>query len=365
MITISLCMIVKNEEDVLGRILGQMKEIADEIIIVDTGSTDRTKEIAGRYTALIYDYPWNQDFAAARNFAVSKASGDYWMWLDADDVVQPDQQRKLLLLKEQLNPSVDIVMMKYLTGFDQDGNVTFSYDRERLIKNGRGFTWKGRVHEAITPAGNILYSPVEIEHRKVKVGDSDRNLNIYETMLAESKVLEPRHQYYYGRELYYHQRYEDAVSVFMHFLEEPNGWTENKIDACLQMSYCYEHLGKLKEQKLALLTSFLFDLPRGEICCELGRLMMEQQDYHKAVYWYEQALSSTPPEDSGAFIQRDCYGYIPCIQLCVCYDKLKDYQKAFQYHLRSRKLKPDTDAVHQNQQYFQNNFKEFYHSEAK
>ena len=71
--SISLCMIVKNEEAVLGRILEQMKEVADEIIIVDTGSTDQTKAIAGQFTDLIYDFPWQQDFAAARNFACSKA----------------------------------------------------------------------------------------------------------------------------------------------------------------------------------------------------------------------------------------------------------------------------------------------------
>ena len=92
MITISLCMIVKNEEAVLGRVLKQMQDIADEIIIVDTGSTDRTKEIASQFTEQVFDYPWHQDFAAARNFASAQATMDYWMWLDADDVIRPDQQ---------------------------------------------------------------------------------------------------------------------------------------------------------------------------------------------------------------------------------------------------------------------------------
>ena len=100
MITFSLCMIVKNEESVLGRILEPMREIADEIILVDTGSSDRTKEIAGKYTEKIFDYPWQQDFAAARNFACSRASCQYWMWLDADDMITPDNQKKLLRLKQ-------------------------------------------------------------------------------------------------------------------------------------------------------------------------------------------------------------------------------------------------------------------------
>ena len=85
MATVSLCMIVRNEEDVLGRCLESVKDIVDEIIIVDTGSTDRTKEIAGRFTNTVYDFPWIDDFSAARNFSFSKATMDYQMWLDADE----------------------------------------------------------------------------------------------------------------------------------------------------------------------------------------------------------------------------------------------------------------------------------------
>ena len=92
MITISLCMIVKNEEDVLARCLDCAINFADEIIIVDTGSTDRTKEIAALYTEQVYDFEWIDDFAAARNFAFSKATMEYCMWLDADDIIRFEDQ---------------------------------------------------------------------------------------------------------------------------------------------------------------------------------------------------------------------------------------------------------------------------------
>ena len=77
MVTISLCMIVKNEEKVLARCLDSVADLVDEIIIVDTGSSDATKEIASRYTDQVYDFAWQDDFAAARNFSFSKASMDY------------------------------------------------------------------------------------------------------------------------------------------------------------------------------------------------------------------------------------------------------------------------------------------------
>ncbi|MEE1490960.1 MAG: glycosyltransferase family 2 protein, partial [Massilioclostridium sp.] len=106
MMTISLCMIVKNEEDVLARCLDCVQGIADEIVIVDTGSTDRTKEIAGEYTDKVYDFEWIDDFAAARNFSFSKASCDYILWLDADDVLFEEDRQRFVELKQTLSDSI-------------------------------------------------------------------------------------------------------------------------------------------------------------------------------------------------------------------------------------------------------------------
>ena len=172
-------------------------------------------------------------------------------------------------------------------------------------------------------------------------------------MLSQGKPLEPRHQFYYARELYYHERYEDAVRVFRAFLQEPDGWVENKIDACLHLALCQEHLGHTEKAVEALLKSFLYDSPRGEACCELGRMKMKEEKYREAVYWYTQALSSRPAEQTGAFVRKDCYGFLPAIQLCVCYDRLGDHRRAWHYHLKSQKLKPEHPSVRQNQTYFE------------
>ncbi len=133
MCTISLCMIVRDEEDVLGRCLESVADLVDEIIIVDTGSKDHTKEIAAKYTDKIFDFPWIDDFAAARNQSFSRANCDYCMWLDADDVLTEPDRQKFAQLKAGLPPDVDVVMMRYNTGFDERGHVTFSYDRERAL----------------------------------------------------------------------------------------------------------------------------------------------------------------------------------------------------------------------------------------
>ena len=109
MITISLCMIVKNEERILARCLDSVAELMDEIVIVDTGSTDRTKEIAARYTDKIYDFQWIHDFSAARNFAFSKASMEYIYSADADEVLSEENRERFRILKENLLPEIELV----------------------------------------------------------------------------------------------------------------------------------------------------------------------------------------------------------------------------------------------------------------
>ena len=178
--TLSLCMIVKNEDDVLGRCLKSVEGIFDEIIIVDTGSTDRTKEIALQFTTHVYDFKWCDYFSAARNFSFSKATMEYTMWLDADDVVCEWNRDMLYKLKNTLTPEIDIVMMKYDVAFDSQGNPTYSYYRERIFKTAKNYRWKGEVHEVIEPVGTVVFSEIRIQHRKIKPTERERNLKIYE-----------------------------------------------------------------------------------------------------------------------------------------------------------------------------------------
>ena len=133
--TISLCMIVKNEEAILDRCLSSIKGIVDEIIIVDTGSNDNTKKIAYKYTDKVFDFEWVQDFSKARNFSFSKATKDYIMWLDADDVILKEDYIKLEQLKKDMDGTVDIYMLNYNYSQDELGNCTIMQKRERILRN--------------------------------------------------------------------------------------------------------------------------------------------------------------------------------------------------------------------------------------
>lgn len=351
--TISLCMIVKNEEETLDRCLSGIQAAVDEIIIVDTGSADLTKKIASKYTDRIYNFFWKEDFSAARNYAFSLGTMDYLMWLDADDIIPQESKEKIIRLKDRDMDQADMIMMPYIVSFDEQGNGTFSYFRERLVKNNGVYKFSGRVHEVIPLSGKVVYIESPVEHRKNKEKDNARNLRIYESMEQEGTLLEPRAYYYYGRELLFHGKYEKSVHIFEKFLEMPEGWIENKIDAARQLAQCRYCLGQEEQALSSLLKTLEYDVPRGETCCDLGRHFMDREQYEQAVYWFLQALDAKKDYRTGAFIQEDCYGFLPCILLCICYYNMGNRKLAEFYNEQAGTFKPYSRYYLLNKQYFQ------------
>ena len=165
MITISLCMIVKNEEAVLARCLDSLRGLMDEIIIVDTGSTDNTKEIALKYTDKVYDFSWCDDFAAARNFSFSKATMEYIYAPDADEVLDEVNRRRFAMLKAAMLTDIEIVTMKYITPDEFNTVQNANCDiRPKLYKRLRTFSWINPVHETVRLDPIIYDSDIEIKH---------------------------------------------------------------------------------------------------------------------------------------------------------------------------------------------------------
>lgn len=350
--TLSLCMIVKNEERVLDRALSTAGVYADEIIVVDTGSTDGTKRIAQRYTDKVFDFAWCDDFSAARNYAFSKATCDYRMWLDADDIVPMPSARAIAKLMKTLDPSVDMVMLPYDLGGETGGGLT--YYRERIVKNRADMVFRGRVHEAIGLHGNVKRCKPRIFHGKPEDrATGTRNLDIYKKMLSDGVRFEPRERYYYARELFYNGDKTHAAAEFENFLAEPDGFYVNKIDACLMLARCYAATGDRARTLAPLFDSFIYALPTGEVCCEIALVYFSDGDYAQAAFWFERAAHAKPDMRSGAFVDVDCYGFLPFVWLSVCYDRIGKKRTAYHYHCRARKLKPDHPSVIANQAYFE------------
>ncbi len=193
----SLTVIARNEEEKLPRCLESVAGLFDEIIVVDTGSTDRTAEIARSFGARVFDFPWVDDFAAARNEALARATGDYAFWLDADDVVEPAEREKLRLLLNGLRRGDEagyVVRCACDPSPDGAGGETV-VDHIRLFPLRPDVRWTYRVHEQILPSLRRAKVPVRwtdliVRHtgyadRELRERKLDRDLRILHLELAE------------------------------------------------------------------------------------------------------------------------------------------------------------------------------------
>ena len=343
-------MIVKNEEDVLERCLSSVKNIVDEINIIDTGSIDKTKEIAAQYTDRIFDFEWIDDFSAARNFSFKQATKDYILWLDADDILLEKDQDKLIQLKKESNPSFDAVLMDYHLSFDENENVTFSVKRHRLLKRERQFRWIGAVHEYVAVNGQIIDSDIAVTHHSLH-HDSDRNLRIYEKRLVQEESFSPRDLFYFANELTDHHMYERAVFFYEKFLATEQGWIEDNIAACGKLASCYSELDQPEKELESILKSFRYDRPRPELCCKLGYHFLQKGEIHTAVFWYE--LATQPNQSQMGFVNTAYHTWLPHIQLCVCFDRLGDYVAAYHHNQIAEKYRPTDPNVLHNKRYLE------------
>jgi len=347
---ISLCMIVRDEEDVIGRCLESIKDIVDEIIIVDTGSIDRTKEIVSKYTDKIFDFEWVDDFAKARNFSFSKATKDYIMWLDADDVIEVEDREKLMLLKKNIDTNVDIYRMPYKI------DESTSFHRERLMKREKNYQWVSPIHEVIVPIGNVKDVDINITHRKEKVKDSNRNIRIFEHMIQKGIVLDNRQEYCYAKELYYLGRYREAIGRYESFIEKYKKEYLQTRDylytSMIELADCYKRLQEEEKQLKTLFRIMEYEIPTAECCCKIGDVFLERKEYKIATYWYELAIEKSNALKSGDNGNFDYNEFYPCICLGVCYYWQGDKEKAYSYNERGGKLKPQDKTYLYNKSIF-------------
>lgn len=350
--TCGLCMIVKNEENTLGRCLESVKNLFDEIIIVDTGSQDGTEDIARRYTDKVFHFPWTDDFSKARNYAFSLASTDYAVWLDADDIIPPesfsDWENLILSLDKEMP---DMVYLPYNVGFDDGGQPILTFERERLIRLGIGLAFSGAVHEAISPKGKIIHRPAAVSHLGKENRDSKRNIRIFQKLLESGTELSSRDKYYYARELGYAGRLKEAELFYTLCLEDTEAWIENRISACIELgNLCLSE--NRKERALQYyLKSLELSPPRSDVCCRLGQLFMEKGNYEQAKFWYE--LAPVVHKSVGlSFVPKDYGGYIPYLQLTVIADRMGNTKLAKKYNELAGSFKPYGKEYLWNKDYF-------------
>lgn len=279
---ISACLIVRQEEKHIGRCLDSLKGKVDQIVIIDTGSTDDTKLVALQHMPdgdhIVGSVFWIDDFSYARNVSIEQATGDFILWIDADEELRETKPGDLRRLVEGLEKDVDAVYLRVWCPTDEDNrNATFA-DQARLFRNHIGFTFNGRIHEQLVlPAGRsfkkqFAESPHIYHHGYIPDGDSmerkfERNTRILLKAIEEEPDNHANH-YYYAKTLLMEEKWTEAAESFNHAIKLWEKLENKDVGHAPSMfsGLCY---ALLKLEWYSKVIEVAKDVPEWVQCCEL------------------------------------------------------------------------------------------------
>jgi len=343
-LTLSVCMIVKNEENNITDCLESVKNVADEIIIVDTGSTDKTKEVVAKYTDKIFDFQWIDDFSAARNFSVSKATSDWILWLDADDVLETPEE-VIPLLKESFNV--------------YNFNIAYGNDvfyQARLFKNFMNIKFHGVVHEYPSFAGMPCKeeSDVIVRHKTDKYSTEDRSQRNYR-ILSKEFEKDPNNTrtiFYLANALKELGQYEKAVEMYQNYLEKST-WKDERwmaqryIGNIFMWNKRYEDA--IKEFKKAV----SIDDRWAESYYYIGECYFFLEKFNDCIEWMRKAYKKKLP-DSLLWKELPVYNEAPLRYIFASYGRLGKYRYARAFCKLASKKKPDDEWLRGRVKYYDN-----------
>lgn len=338
--TLGLAMIVKDEEEVLARCLESFQGIFDEIVIVDTGSQDQTKEIASSFGAKIHDFKWIEDFSAARNFAFAQASCDYTMWIDADDVLLPENRLKLLHLKSELGDA-DYYMLPYDYAQDEFGNSTCLLSRERIIRKNPDPLWQYPIHECMIVPPNWKKKNVDIvitHRRTAKSSERSKGRNLRILQQAVDKNPNQRMRYYLAKELYDSGKSDEAIPAFEKYLSQPD-WNEQQVLATYYLALSYYRTGNAKATENTCLQGILRDPRRAEFFNLIASIRCDRGDWTSAIPWYDISTKLGIPPTT-LQIATEEYTWLPHHRLTKCYSDLGMFREAAKHNDEAMKYRP-------------------------
>jgi glycosyltransferase involved in cell wall biosynthesis/Flp pilus assembly protein TadD len=323
---VSLCMIVRNEEGNMADCLRSVSDLVDEMIVVDTGSTDRTKDVAQRHGAKVFDFPWIDHFAAARNESLRHATGQWIFWLDADDRVDEENRTRLRALLAGLEDENAAYVMKCLCLPDASG-VSTVVDHLRLFRNHPEVRWTFRVHEQILPAlrgrkADVRWSDVVIHHtgyqnQALRGKKLERDLRLLQLEQAE----QPDHAFtLFNLGSVYQElgKKAEALAMFRRSLE--GSAAEDSIVRKLfaLIAQCHRDLGQKQEALAACRKGRSMFADDVELLFQEGLALRELGDKAGAIVSWEQCLQ-TPAGTHFASVNTGLRGYITRHNLAIAY----------------------------------------------
>lgn len=344
--TVSLCMIVKNEEKNIANLLDDVCPVLEEIHIVDTGSKDNTWDILTEKSKVypnihLHQFEWVDDFGKARNFSFSHATQDWVLWLDGDDRID---QARLKHFKDNLldDPDVDVWILPYLYSKYPDGSAALTLGRERFLRRQSKFEWSGAIHESIG-IWNLRqreYNDLVVDHhRDGKILESGRNLRILEKEYAKNPN-DPRTAYYTAKERF-DAIQPNAKEGLIHFLNLPGGkFYDDEIGARFRLAKVY--LSEQNHGDAIKTIEPVYHLDntrrRSEYYFIFGEVEYDLRNFEVAIEWYERCLKNPPPPPR--VLNLEYWTWHPTKKIAMAYRELGNWPMALKYVRKAQELLP-------------------------
>jgi len=342
--SISVCLIVKDEERFLDNCLKSVTDVADEIIIIDTGSQDNTVNIAKRYTDKIYFHPWTDNYSEARNHYLDYAKGDWIFHIDADEeLVKEDIP---ILLNAVKNPSIDVIMLQIISQLGR-GQSESRHSLERLFRNNGSIRYEGRIHERLIGFQRPMIYLVRLMHYGYDLNDEDlsekkleRRIRLLKMDIEEYPDNPLPYHYlsccYLSRDLLYETI--DVSLKAIELAERQNNKNSVFLWTRYNASIAYYKLKDFKNAESMALSSIAIDKHHLDSHFILIPLYLEQSKWHEVIKYGNEYLLLTKqikrkPEEFGTIVINSISKYWKVlIWMGIAFyetDNMKEAEKSF------------------------------------
>lgn len=347
---ITLCMIVRNEENNLPRSLQSVKGLADELIVVDTGSVDNTVQVAEQFGAKVIFHPWKSDFSQARNTALTKATGDWILCLDADEALTEKTAEMLRALLDAPDVEGYFFDIVNFTGKNADSS-RLVHQSCRLFRNRKTYQFSGRIHEQIVqsilrsrPGAQLLKTNLQIYHYGYLEGNEERRAKVERNIRLLQLELQQNpenafYEYHLGIGFYELGKKEEALNWLVRgyeHLRQGFGFSSTLIR---NIALCLIDLHSYLDA-IAFIDKEILNYPDyTDLVYLRGMAYLRMKEYSEAVREFQQCLLLG--ESSGKYTATVGTGsYLAYYNLGRAYEELLETDKAIQAYIEALHTEP-------------------------
>ncbi|WP_158638571.1 glycosyltransferase [Metabacillus litoralis] len=339
---ISLCMIVRDESKVLRKCLESVTGVVDEIIIVDTGSEDNTKEIAKEYTCNVFDYKWDNSFANARNYASTYAKGEWILVLDADEYVDRENLHEAIEEIKQKNNNYEVFSVNVVNYTGATGEVIIEHKPTRIYRNYIGLKFYRSIHEQLRnqDKSDITYglSSLKVYHTgyltKVvqEKNKRSRNMSLLQEELKYGRAFD---FFNLGNELRQSGEYQDALEAYINAYDKKDNTSLDWVPFCLfYMTECLIDLARFDEALKVIVDAENLYNNTVDFTYLKGLMFLIQKRYDDAKGVFLDIIYNRMETD-GIIISSDYKSYLPNRRLGFIFEQEGNYEEAIKYYINA------------------------------